>query len=229
MHLNGPNSILKEAKKSCYHTIVADPPWPYDHARAMPVKTSILNNAYGGNVSSVERYGSMSIDEIKHFPVKKLAADQAHLYIWTTNSFMVEAHEIAIAWGFIPKTILTWVKIKHGKLLPSMKAGYYFRGATEHVVFAVRGVMKLQNKIEFSTAFFHERLPHSTKPEAFLDMVEKCSPPPYLELFARRIKSGWYQYGNEIIPSLLSNINSKEDNYKIEFKKPKSKRFGLLY
>jgi transcriptional regulator with XRE-family HTH domain len=40
---------------------------------------------------------------------------------------------------------------------------------------------------------------HSAKPEAFLDMVERISPPPYLELFARSQRLGWATWGNEAL------------------------------
>lgn len=38
---------------------------------------------------------------------------------------------------------------------------------------------------------------HSQKPEAFLDLVERVSPGPYVELFARRDRLGWDTWGNE--------------------------------
>lgn len=40
---------------------------------------------------------------------------------------------------------------------------------------------------------------HSAKPEAFLDLVERVSPAPRLELFARRDRLGWDTWGNEAL------------------------------
>src|SRR5207248_966423 len=59
------------------------------------------------------------------------------------EAFMVEAHEVALAWGFEPKTIITWVKIKHDQPEVSMKTGHWYRSATEHIVFGVRGGQRL--------------------------------------------------------------------------------------
>lgn len=134
-------------------------------------------------------------------PVCESAEDDAHLYLWTTNTFIVEAHELARAWGFHPITVLTWVKTKHeGELLRvSMKTGYYFRGATEHIIFGVRGSLRLQTKEGLPTAFLWPRLGHSVKPDDFYDLVEKASPGPYLELFARRNRLGWDTWGNECL------------------------------
>jgi len=126
------------------------------------------------------------------------ADTNAHLYLWFTNAFGAEAHQIATAWGFKPKTILTWVKVKPDGT-PSMKTGYYFRGATEHVLFAVRGSLPLQTDAPLPTAWLWPRLGHSIKPDAFFDLVEMCSPGPYLELFSRRARLGWDTWGDQAL------------------------------
>ena len=38
---------------------------------------------------------------------------------------------------------------------------------------------------------------HSRKPDEIYDIIEECSPGPYLELFARFTRDGWHQWGNE--------------------------------
>lgn len=130
--------------------------------------------------------------------LKPPVADDAHLYLWTTNAFLVEAHEIARAWGFRPITVCTWGKVQpDGK--PSMKTGHYFRGATEHVVFAVRGSLPLKTTRAIPTLWLWPRLGHSVKPDAFFDLVEECSPGPYLEMFSRRARLGWSTWGDEAL------------------------------
>jgi ADP-ribose pyrophosphatase YjhB (NUDIX family) len=57
-----------------------------------------------------------------------------------------------------------------------MKTGYYFRGATEHCLFCVRGSLKLQTTDGLPTGYLWPRLPHSVKPDAFYDLVEKAAP-----------------------------------------------------
>ena len=182
-----------------YSTIYADPPWPYDNVdgpRAAPGHRPNSWNKVTGSVSSAGRYGSMSIREIEALPVREAAVNAAHLYLWTTNSFLVEAHEIVGAWGFVPKTVLTWVKVKADGS-PSMKTGYYYRSATEHLLFAVRGSLRLAGPCR-PTAYLLPRAPHSVKPDFFYDLIEEQSPGPYLELFARRPRAGWDQWGNQI-------------------------------
>jgi N6-adenosine-specific RNA methylase IME4 len=186
--------------RKAYRTIVADPPWPYADAggngSALP-KTVKRDGAVAIGVSMADHYEAMSIADL--CALRPVATDDAHLYLWTTNSFMVEAHEIARAWGFKPKTILTWTKThQNDPSRVSMKTGYYFRGATEHCLFCVRGSLKLQTTEGLPTAYLWPRLPHSVKPDAFYDLVEKASPGPYLELFARRARMGdWHYWGDQ--------------------------------
>jgi N6-adenosine-specific RNA methylase IME4 len=182
-----------------FKTIVADPPWPYDNVdgpRAAPDHRPNSWNGATGAVGSALRYGSMSMGALKALQVSALTEKPAHLYLWTTNSFMVEAHDLARAWGFVPKTIITWGKMKQDGT-PSMKAGFYYRGATEHVLFGVRGSMRL-NGLPAPTLRLSPRLAHSVKPEWFYEMVQTQSPEPYLEIFSRKTRLGWSTWGNQV-------------------------------
>jgi N6-adenosine-specific RNA methylase IME4 len=177
-----------------YRTIVADPPWPYREAGSQIFARTPRKDGTPSRKVQDTGYRVTSMPELMAY--QPPAAQDAHLYLWTTNSFMVEAHELARAWGFEPKTICTWVKVtSEGR--PSMRAGYHFRGATEHFLFAVRGRLRLQSERALPTAYLWPRTPHSVKPEAFYDLVEQASPGPYLEMFARRARFGWDYWGDE--------------------------------
>lgn len=186
-----------------YKTIVADPAWPYKDANSehstlqKPSKT--LHRIDGKLATQVNDlgYAAMSLADIMNLPVKELAADNAHLYLWTTNAFMEEAYQVARAWGFKQKTIITWVKVhQDDHLKVSMKTGYYYRGATEHCLFCVRGSLPIVGT--WPTAFLWPRIgAHSQKPEAFIDLVEQASPGPYVEMFSRRHRMGWDVWGDQ--------------------------------
>lgn len=180
-----------------YATIVADPPWPYGTGDVLGSRQPKKNGELDSGVSSSRRYGAMTIAALCE--LRPAAADDAHLYLWTTNAFMDEAYDVARAWGFSPKTILTYGKVQpDGK--PSMKTGYYFRGASEHCLFCVRGSLPLQTDVALPTLWLWPRLPHSVKPDAFYDLVELASPGPYLEVFSRRARLGWDTVGRRIAP-----------------------------
>ena len=192
-----------------YRTIVADPPWPYTGEGAPGASSPKVNGEM--DKSAALPYPSLSIAEIA--ALRLPVADDAHLYLWTTNGFMDEAYDVARSWGFKPKTILTWTKCHHDDPeRVSMKVGYYFRGATEHCLFAVRGSLRtLVNNLP--TGYLWPRLPHSVKPDAFYDLVEKASPGPYLELFARRARFGWDYWGNESLETVeLAGVASFQEH-----------------
>lgn len=181
-----------------FGTIVADPPWPYKDVRGprtAPEHRPKSWNSDGSAVSSAYKYGSMPIEEIKRLVPP--TTEQAHLYLWTTNGFLVEAHEIARAWGFAPKTLLTWAKVRADGSA-SMRTGHYFRGATEHMLFATKGKKLWPKGTMKPTVYFHKRLAHSIKPDVFFDLARECSPGPYLEMFARKRRDGWSVWGNEV-------------------------------
>jgi N6-adenosine-specific RNA methylase IME4 len=133
----------------------------------------------------------MSLQDIKDLPVEALVGGECHLYLWTINRFVEDAYDVARAWGFRPSTLLTWCKDPIG-----IGPGEWFSITTEYVLFARRGSIRPARR--YPTTWFNwPRRSHSTKPEAFLDLVEQVSPGPYLELFARRARFGWDYWGLE--------------------------------
>lgn len=182
---------------SRYRTIVADPPWRY--GKRMHVKTQNVahrqDRSFGASAEDV--YPTMSFAEIAAMPVGDLAEDDAHLYLWVTNTKLFDSDDgwtiptILSAWGFTYKTLLTWDKTG------PLGMGYYFRGRTEHVIFAVRGRLPIEARQREQNIIHAPNGAHSTKPDAFYDLVERVSPSPRVELFARRARFGWDYWGNE--------------------------------
>lgn len=170
-----------------YRTIVADPPW---HQRTGPPNLHVPN---GGGSAKVVPYPTLSVAEITELPIEAMTESDAHLYLWTTNRYLEAAYGVARAWGFRaePGTILVWCKAPKGRGL-----GETFSVATEFCLFCVRGKQPAVGRIERNW-WQWPRTDHSTKPEAFLDLVEQVSPGPYLELFARRARFGWDYWGDE--------------------------------
>jgi len=168
---------LKAAK---FSTIVVDPPWDWDDE---------------GDVSQFGRgrttYGAMSHKELLAFPIGDYKATNAHLYLWITNRSLPKGFSLLEAWGFRYVTCLTWCK-------PSIGMGNYFRGSTEHILFGISGSLSLKRK-DVGTWFSAPRgKKHSTKPDAAYELIESCSPPPYLDVFSRRYRKGWVCWGGEL-------------------------------
>lgn len=132
----------------------------------------------------------MTVDEIAALPIRDLAEAGAHLYVWTINAYVEQTYAIVRAWGFKPSTLLTWCKRPNG-----IGLGGTYSLTSEHVLFARRGTCSASERVD-STWWEWPRGRHSAKPEAFLDMVERVSPGPYLEVFARRARFGWDYAGD---------------------------------
>lgn len=181
-----------------YHTIVADPPWPQPDSgkRSLSTKGNWQDKWLG--YESKIPYPTMSLDEIRALPVSDVTEDDAHLYLWTTNRFLRDSFSVAEAWGFRFSTLLTWCKAPMG-----IGLGGAFTITNEYVLFCRRGSLKLLSRSDstwwqWTRPYNENGAPaHSRKPEAFLDLVERVSPGPYLELFARRNRLGWHTWGNE--------------------------------
>jgi N6-adenosine-specific RNA methylase IME4 len=104
---------------------------------------------------------------------------------------MRDALQVIEAWGFVQKTILTWVKSRPG-------IGNWLRGQTEHCILAVRGrpIVRLKSQ---STVLYAPGGKHSRKPDAFYTLVESlCPAPAKVELFARERRPGWVCSGAEL-------------------------------
>ncbi len=157
-----------------YRTILADPPWD-------------INQRQRG---AGRHYPLMSLDEICALPVDRLAPPDAHLWLWVTNSTLPVAEQVMTAWGFSYRSCLTWIK-------PRLGLGNYLRNQTEHLLLGVRGRAPILFRGQGSW-FYAPVQEHSHKPEEQYAIIERCSPGPYLELFARRRWPSWEAWGNEV-------------------------------
>lgn len=170
-----PEKVVAVAK---YATIVIDPPWDWGDE---------------GDQDQLGRarpdYSTMSIEQLERLDVGALADDDCHIYLWITNRSLPKGFRLLEAWGFRYITAITWVK-------PHFGMGNYFRGQTEHVLFGVKGSQPLKRK-DVGTVLTAARGDggHSSKPKEFLDLVESCSPGPFLEMFSRSHRDGWVSWG----------------------------------
>jgi len=189
-----------------YNVIYADPPWQTKAGRDLG-KYKVEEGKQVFNVKDNKSrelpYKSMSVAEICNLPIKNLAADNAHLYLWVTNQYLLKAQEVIAAWGFKYSTTLVWCKKPLGGGL-----GGNYKISTEFLLFATRGSLKANER--HTGTWFEVKRPyvngypcHSKKPEFFRELIEKVSPGPYLELFARHETEGWSVFGNEVENSII--------------------------
>jgi N6-adenosine-specific RNA methylase IME4 len=168
------SAIIAAGQK--FACIYADPPWQYGNQAT--------------RASTDNHYPTMGTPAIAALPIAELAAENAHLHLWTTNAFIFECQEIMRAWGFTYKSMLIWVK-------PQMGIGNYWRVSHEIMLLGIRGRCPFLNRAQMSWVEA-KRTTHSTKPDVVRQMIEKVSPGPRLELFGRRTVPGWTVWGNQV-------------------------------
>lgn len=172
-----------------FKTILADPPWQFQNRTGkMAPEHKRLN-----------RYPTMKLDEIKALPVAKVADENSHLYLWVPNALLLEGLAVMQAWGFQYKTNIVWEKIRNDGAPDGRGVGFYFRNVTELLLFGVRGsnVRTLAPGRSQVNLIRSKKREHSRKPDEMIDLIERCSPGPYLELFARGEREGWTLWGNQ--------------------------------
>ncbi len=171
-----------------FQTILADPPWRF------------INRT--GKVAPehrrLSRYETLTTQEICDLPVSKVAALQSHLYLWVPNALLADGLKVMAAWGFTYKSNLVWHKVRKDGGSDGRGVGFYFRNVTELVLFGVRGSVRTLDAGRRQVNLLATRKrEHSRKPDELYEIVEACSPGPYLELFARYPRSGWSVWGDE--------------------------------
>ena len=190
--------LLALAEEGKFATVLADPPWRFRN------RTGKIAPEY----RRANRYKTMDLSEIMRLPVGDIVLPQSHIYLWVPNALLSAGLEVLKHWGFTYKTNLVWYKIRKDGKADGRGVGFYFRNVTELVLFGVRGSMRtLQPGRRQVNMLISQRKGHSRKPEEIYDVVEACSPGPFIELFARSYRSGWKQWGDEAPHPDVAGIN----------------------
>lgn len=177
-----------------FTTILADPPWRFVNRTG---KVAPEHRRLG-------RYDTMDAADIGRLPVADVAAPHGHLYLWVPNALLAEGLEVMAGWGFSYKANLVWHKVRSDGGSDGRGVGFYFRNVTEILLFGVRGRLRTlppgRRQVNLIAARKRE---HSRKPDELYEVVEACSPGPYLELFARSTRPGWQAWGDEAAPGAV--------------------------
>lgn len=172
-----------------FSTILADPPWRFAN------RTGKMAPEH----KRLRRYETMSFEEIAALPVADHAKTPSHLYLWCPNALLPQGLETLRAWGFEYKTNIVWYKVRKDGGPDGRGVGFYFRNVTELLLFGIRGRMRTlapgRRQVNIVSTRKEE---HSRKPFQVYDLIQQCSPGPFLELFARERVPKWAQWGDEL-------------------------------
>jgi N6-adenosine-specific RNA methylase IME4 len=187
--MKAAEDLLGTVGRRRFSTILADPPWQFQN------KTGKVAPEH----KRLNRYGTMTQTEIERLPVGAVAADIAHLYLWVPNAMLPQGLAVMEAWGFRYKSNIVWHKVRKDGGPDGRGVGFYFRNVTELLLFGIRGkkartLAPGRRQVNFLATRKRE---HSRKPDEQYDIIEACSPGPYLELFARGARPSWSVWGNQ--------------------------------
>lgn len=172
-----------------FKTVLADPPWQFQNRTGkMAPEHKRLN-----------RYATMTLDDILALPVKETLEDTAHLYLWVPNALLPEGLRVLEAWGFQYKSNIIWHKVRKDGGPDGRGVGFYFRNTTEIILFGTKGTKArtLAPGRSQVNIIRSQKREHSRKPDELYDIIEACSPGPYLEMFARGSRPNWTTWGNQ--------------------------------
>ena len=123
------NSLATQLGDLRFGTVLADPPWRFAN------RTGKVAPEHG----RLNRYATMSVDEIAELPIMDHMADVAHCYLWVPNALLPDGLRVMEAWGFAYKSNLIWHKVRKDGGSDGRGVGFYFRNVTEIILFGVRG------------------------------------------------------------------------------------------
>jgi N6-adenosine-specific RNA methylase IME4 len=181
--------LMRSAQNRRFATIMADPPWQFANS----------TGKIAPEHKRLSRYGTMTLDEIADLPIGQLAEPTSHLYLWCPNAMLPEALAVMKAWGFNYKSNIVWHKIRKDGGSDGRGVGFYFRNVTELILFGVRGknARTLAPGRRQVNLLGTRKREHSRKPDEQYEIIEACSPGPFLELFARGRRRGWTTWGDQ--------------------------------
>jgi N6-adenosine-specific RNA methylase IME4 len=178
--------------------ICPDFPWPFE-----------TYSGKGKQRSAERHYETWPLERIIAFApiIKRLAAPDCALLMWTTWPLLTVAREVIEACGgFKYKTCgFVWVKTTtDAKVITldgdGLHSGQSLSGTganTEPCLLATRG-SPLRLSKDVHQVVIAPVGEHSEKPDEVYRRIERLYPGPYLELFARRPREDWTTWGDEI-------------------------------
>jgi len=205
--MSASDDLLRDVGKSKFATVLADPPWQFQN------RTGKMAPEH----KRLSRYPTMTLGDIKNLPVEAIVKDTAHLYLWVPNALLADGLQVMEHWGFTYKTNLVWYKIRKDGGPDRRGVGFYFRNVTEMILFGVRGknARTLQPGRSQENIISTHKREHSRKPDEQYGIIEACSPGPYIELFARGPRKGWFGWGNQAdvyVPNWDTYPNHSQSN-----------------
>jgi len=185
--------VKMELPNKRYKLILADPPWKYENGHTG------RDMKHGVD----DEYLTMSVEELKTFPISSISLDDSYLFMWVTSPLLPEGIEVFKSWGYEYKAALYWDKKTNGGL------GHWLRGCVEICLIGKKGnVPPIRG--QYPNIIRQKISSHSRKPDKLYEIIESTHINPKIELFAREKREGWDAWGNQV-PNHCQKLLTKVD------------------
>lgn len=183
------SNLIEWSNGQRFKTVLADPPWRFQNSTGKVAPEH----------KRLNRYETMSTDDIAALPVVSIVTDAAHLYLWVPNALLPDGLRVMASWGFQYKANIVWHKLRKDGGSDGRGVGFYFRNVTELVLFGVRGknIRTREAGRRQVNYIGTQKREHSRKPDELYPIIEACSEGPFAELFARGERQNWRCWGNQ--------------------------------
>ena len=171
-----------------YEVVWNDAPWQQSKGG----KKAVRPNSSGLPLD----YQTQTLDEIKEYLAMVNTTENAVLFLWTIEKYLVDAQRIAEELGWKLHIRMIWDKTN------GPCPAYTVSFTHEYMLWMYRGKFtpideRMRGKID---SVFREPVKrHSQKPEVAYKIVESFYPTQRkLEMYARQPRKGWDAFGNEV-------------------------------
>jgi N6-adenosine-specific RNA methylase IME4 len=200
--------LISSVGDTRFGTILADPPWQFQN------RTGKVAPEH----KRLNRYGTMTLEDICELPVGAIADDPSHLYLWVPNALLPDGLRVMEAWGYRYISNIVWHKVRKDGGSDGRGVGFYFRNVTELLLFGVRGknARTLAPGRSQVNLLATRKREHSRKPDEQYKIIEDCSWGPRIELFSRGTRDGWTVWGNQADKSYTPDWSTYAYNSALE-------------
>ena len=174
-----------------YKTIVIDPPW---NLKTATNPETTLGTKYGDIP-----YDTMSLEELREFPINDFADDDSIIFLWVANGRTVDdtpiiqaGFELLQVWGFRYNAPIVWHKSNTTCMWSPIQL------CTEIILFGWRK-QPLDLICKMKSIFEAPSQGHSVKPARFYQLLRAWTPAPRIDIFARNAHEGFDGWGNEYV------------------------------
>ena len=178
-----------------YELIYADPPWKQSKGG----KKNVRPHSSGEPLD----YNTLTFDEIKEHlkQASSLVSDKYNgssiLFLWTIDKYLFESQKLAEELGYKLHARMIWNKVT------GIPSAFTVRYGHEYLLYMYKGKfipIAKEQRGKIHTVFTEQVKEHSRKPDIAYEIIEKLYPDlNKLEMYARRTKSGWDSWGDELV------------------------------